>query len=114
MTYAALEATLEEYVSGRAAQNVPVARMMAMALDEIERRAETLAAALSNAGLQTEIVDGFSTVGGGSAPGSQLPTRLVALTLPAAARRGASRRPTASHRAHRGRSHRDRSSDRRT
>ena len=84
MTYAALEATLEEYVSGRAAQNVPVARMMAMALDEIERRAEALAAALSNAGLQTEIVDGFSTIGGGSAPGSQLPTRLVALTLPAA------------------------------
>jgi L-seryl-tRNA(Ser) seleniumtransferase len=84
MTYAALEATLEEYVSGRAAQNIPVARMMAMALDELERRAEALAAALSNAGLQTEIVDGFSTIGGGSAPGSQLPTRLVALTLPAA------------------------------
>jgi L-seryl-tRNA(Ser) seleniumtransferase len=58
--------------------------MMALALDEIERRAEALAAALSNAGLQTEIVDGFSTIGGGSAPGSQLSTRLVALTLPAA------------------------------
>ena len=84
MTYAALEATLEEYVSGRAAQTVPVARMMSMALDEIERRATALAAALSSAGLQTEIIDGFSTIGGGSAPGSQLPTRLVALTLPAA------------------------------
>ena len=84
MTYAALEATLEEYVSGRAAQTVPVARMMTMTLDEIERRATSLAAALSNAGLQTEIVDGFSTIGGGSAPGAQLPTRLLALTLPAA------------------------------
>jgi L-seryl-tRNA(Ser) seleniumtransferase len=84
MTYAALEATLEEYVSGRAAQTVPVAQMIAMGLDEIEQRAGTLAAALSNAGLQTEIVDGFSAIGGGSAPGSQLPTRLVALTLPAA------------------------------
>ena len=83
MTYAALEATLAEYVSGRATQTVPVARMVAIALDEIERRADALAAALSNAGLQTEIVDGFSTIGGGSAPGSQLPTRLVAMTLPA-------------------------------
>ena len=84
MTYAALEATLEEYVSGRAAHTVPVARMMSMALDAIERRATALAAALASAGLQTEIIDGFSTIGGGSAPGSQLPTRLVALTLPAA------------------------------
>ena len=84
MTYAALEATLEEYVSGRAARTVPVARMMTMTVDEIERRATSLAAALSNAGLQTEIIDGFSTIGGGSAPGSQLPTRLVTLTLPAA------------------------------
>jgi L-seryl-tRNA(Ser) seleniumtransferase len=83
MTYAALEATLEEYVSGRAAQTIPVARMMTMALDEIERRAGTLAAALSSAGLQAEVIDGFSTIGGGSAPGSRLPTRLVALTLPA-------------------------------
>ena len=84
MTYAALEATLEEYVSGRAARTVPVARMMTMTVDEIDRRATSLAAALSNAGLQAEIIDGFSTIGGGSAPGSQLATRLVALTLPAA------------------------------
>ena len=115
MTYAALEATLEEYVSGRAAQTVPVARMMTMALDEIERRATSLAAALSNAGLQTEIIDGFSTIGGGSAPGSTAADAAGGLDAAGCtARRGATRRPPASHRAHRGRSRRDRSADGRT
>jgi len=83
MTYAALEATLEEYATGRAQQTVPVTRMMAMSLEDIGRRADALASSLSTAGLQAEVIDGFSTIGGGSAPGSQLPTRLVALTMPA-------------------------------
>jgi L-seryl-tRNA(Ser) seleniumtransferase len=38
---------------------------------------------LDAAGLVVDVIDGVSTIGGGSAPGSQLPTRLVALTLPA-------------------------------
>ena len=42
MTYAALEATLQEYAAGRAATTVPVARMLALGLDEIRRRAEAL------------------------------------------------------------------------
>ena len=79
MTYAALEATLEEYAAGRAAETVPVARMIAMPIEEIGRRADALAARLSNAGVQAIVVDGESTIGGGSAPGSALPTRLVAL-----------------------------------
>jgi L-seryl-tRNA(Ser) seleniumtransferase len=83
MTYAALEATLEEHAAGRAAETVPVARMMALSLEELGRRAKDLASALEAAGLQPEIVDGVSTIGGGSAPGSQLPTRLVTLTQPA-------------------------------
>jgi L-seryl-tRNA(Ser) seleniumtransferase len=84
MTYAALEATLEEYAAGRAQQTVPVARMITTPVDEIRHRAEALSATISSAGLHAEVVDGFSTVGGGSAPGSQLPTRLVALMMPAA------------------------------
>jgi L-seryl-tRNA(Ser) seleniumtransferase len=83
MTYAALEATLEEYAAGRAQQTVPVARMIALPVDEIGRRAEALSAQISSAGLGAEVVNGFSTVGGGSAPGSELPTRLVALSAPA-------------------------------
>ncbi len=83
MTYAALEATLEEHAASRAPQTVPVARMIAMPTDEIGRRATALTAAIAAAGLQADVVDGFSTIGGGSAPGSQLPTRLVALRMPA-------------------------------
>jgi len=77
MTYAALEATLEEYAADRAASAVPVPAMMAMPVDAIERRARALAENLNAAGVRTRIVDGASTIGGGSAPGSTLPTRLI-------------------------------------
>ena len=83
MTYAAFEATLEEYAAGRAQETVPVMRMLTMTTDAIAARADALARALSAAGLVVEVIDGMSTIGGGSAPGSQLPTRLIALALPA-------------------------------
>lgn len=78
LTYAALEATLASYVAGRAVEEIPVARMIVMTADEIGRRAGKVAAALPS-GLDVEIVEGQSTIGGGSAPGSALPTRLIAL-----------------------------------
>ena len=75
MTYAALEATLAEYAAGRAAATVPVQRMLAMTADEIRARAEALAAAIARrSGWRVEIVAGASAVGGGSAPGVELPT----------------------------------------
>jgi len=80
MTYAALEATLAEYVAGRAARTVPVQRMLTMTADEIRARAEGLASAIGRiAGWRAELVDGVSAIGGGSAPGVELPTRLVAI-----------------------------------
>ncbi|CAN5753702.1 L-seryl-tRNA(Sec) selenium transferase [soil metagenome] len=78
MTYAALEATLQANASGRP-EEVPVARMIAMAAPEIGARAERLAAALSGTPLRCAVIDGFSTIGGGSAPGATLPTRLLQL-----------------------------------
>jgi L-seryl-tRNA(Ser) seleniumtransferase len=84
MAYAALEATLEEYAVGRAQAAVPVARMIATTAKEIGHRADALASTLAAAGLQVEVIDGDSTIGGGSAPGSKLPTRLVALSVPSA------------------------------
>ena len=77
LTYAALEATLEEHAIGRAQEGVPVQRMLRMSADEIGGRAGALAAALNASGWTARVIDGMSTVGGGSAPGSQLPTRLV-------------------------------------
>ena len=66
MTYAALEATLEEHAAGRASETVPVARMIDASAAEIGVRAEALAGALASAGLIVDVVDGFSTIGGGS------------------------------------------------
>ena len=84
LTYAALEATLQAYASERW-DEVPVLRMLRMTVEEIGQRAERLAAALRDAGLRADVIDGESTVGGGSAPGSAIATRLVVLDMPGAA-----------------------------
>jgi len=82
LTYAALEATLEEFSAGRAHLTVPVARMLALTAGQIDGRATALATLLTSQGFSATVIDGESTVGGGSAPGSILPTRLVAVTHP--------------------------------
>jgi L-seryl-tRNA(Ser) seleniumtransferase len=80
MTYAALHATLAEYAAGRAAMTVPVQRMLSMTADEVLRRATALKTALAETdGWITELMPGGSAIGGGSAPGLELPTWLVAL-----------------------------------
>jgi L-seryl-tRNA(Ser) seleniumtransferase len=80
LTYAALEATLVEHARGRAAATVPVIQMLTMAVEDIDRRARALVIDLTGAaGLRASIVDGLSAIGGGSAPGTRLPTRLVAI-----------------------------------
>ena len=78
MTYAALEATLQGHLAGRV-EDVPVTRMIAATAAEIGVRAERLAATLEGTPIKGTVVDGFSTIGGGSAPGSALPTRLLQL-----------------------------------
>jgi L-seryl-tRNA(Ser) seleniumtransferase len=82
LTYAALEATLEEFAAGRAEVNVPVAAMLMVPLDEIERRARVIAEALSERGITATVIDGESAIGGGSAPGATVPTKLVAIEHP--------------------------------
>ena len=79
LTYAALEATLQAY-SGDRSLDVPVIQMIAVSLDELDHRAVRLAGTLKSSELSATIVAGSSTIGGGSAPGSALPTRLVRLT----------------------------------
>jgi len=71
---AGLAATLTHYLKGEAEQKVPVWWMISMPLDEIERRAQEWAAHL---GALAAVVGGESVVGGGSLPGSILPTKLV-------------------------------------
>ncbi len=91
LTYAALEATLLAYVKG-AHDSIPALRMMGLTKDEIGKRAEAIASrvqavaetkksATSSARRMTvELVDGESVIGGGAAPSSGLPTRLLALS----------------------------------
>jgi L-seryl-tRNA(Ser) seleniumtransferase len=80
MTYAALTGTLAEYAAGRALDTVPVLRMLTRSPASIEARAGAVAAALTSSGVyDCEILDGRSTIGGGTTPGLTLPTKLLAL-----------------------------------
>jgi L-seryl-tRNA(Ser) seleniumtransferase len=80
LTYAALEATLVAYVK-RDYEAIPTLRMMGLTKQEIGARAGKLAAGVQSepARLKIEVVDGESVIGGGAAPSSVLPTRLLAL-----------------------------------
>ncbi len=80
LTYAALEGTLLEYIAGHAAGNVPVARMLAMPLDALDTRARKLVAAVGpHSRFEMDVRDGVAMVGGGSAPGIPVPTKVIAL-----------------------------------
>jgi L-seryl-tRNA(Ser) seleniumtransferase len=79
ITLAMLEATLSEYRAGRAATTVPVQRMLHLSADEIETRAQALAESLAASGWRVALVSGSSAVGGGSAPGLELPTVLLSI-----------------------------------
>jgi L-seryl-tRNA(Ser) seleniumtransferase len=73
---AGLIATLAHYLKDEAISKIPVWRMIATPVAEIEKRARLWAQALE--GL-ARVVDGESMIGGGSLPGGTLPTKLLAL-----------------------------------
>jgi L-seryl-tRNA(Ser) seleniumtransferase len=80
-TLAGLQATLLAYLEGKAAQEVPVWRMIATPVQVLARRARKWQRALKEAGAPTSVVAAESTVGGGSLPGQTLPTRALALEV---------------------------------
>ena len=80
MTYSALEATLRVYQRGAAETEVPVIRALAATQTELSVRALGFAEQVVRLrGLNVSVQPGFSVVGGGSAPGIELPTTLVAV-----------------------------------
>ena len=83
MFYAALEATLLAYLR-EDYDSIPVLRMMRISGDELERRVEHLAGQLRAIcpTLHVEVIEARSVLGGGAAPGSTLPTRILALKSP--------------------------------
>lgn len=83
LTLAALEATLYSYRRGRAVQEIPVWRMIAAPIAELQARAAGWRTFLAAQGIVAEVHTGESAVGGGSLPGETLPTALLAIDHPA-------------------------------
>ncbi|MCH8200676.1 MAG: L-seryl-tRNA(Sec) selenium transferase [Chloroflexi bacterium] len=75
-TIAGLHATLLHYLRGEALTQVPVWRMIAAPVAEIETRAKFWKRSL---GRRAKVVDGRSMVGGGSLPEESLPTKLLSI-----------------------------------
>ncbi len=80
-TIAGVQANLLHYLKGEAEREIPIWRMIALSAAELAGRAEALAAQVARLGLTVRVVDGQSTIGGGSLPGETLPTKLVALQV---------------------------------
>ena len=78
MFYAALEATLLAYLR-EDYDSIPALRMMRISEDALAQRAKQIAERLraSCPNLQVEVIESRSVLGGGAAPGSTLPTRVL-------------------------------------
>lgn len=81
LCYAALEATLAAYLRERP-EEIPLLRMLALPVGEIERRCRTLAEALGKGVAKIQPVR--TMIGGGSAPGKSLPSCALVLSSAAA------------------------------
>ena len=73
---AALAETLLHYLKGEALEKIPVWKMISAPVAKVNKRARTWAASIGGV---ARVVDGETMVGGGSLPGSTLPTRMVAI-----------------------------------
>lgn len=72
---AGLAVTLMHYLKEEAVAKIPIWRMIATPLKDIEKRAQNWAKACDS-----KVIDGETMVGGGSLPGGSLPTKLVAIS----------------------------------
>jgi L-seryl-tRNA(Ser) seleniumtransferase len=74
---AGLTATLLHYLKDEAEREIPIWKMMSLTPKQVKSRAEAWRLTLR----QGEIVEGESTVGGGSLPGESMPTYLLSLAV---------------------------------
>ncbi len=81
LTFAALEATVAAYLAGRALTEIPVQTALHAKKESITERSRVFIAQVPRQNhLTLELLDGYSVIGGGSAPETQLPTTLISLT----------------------------------
>ncbi|MCE9644928.1 MAG: L-seryl-tRNA(Sec) selenium transferase [Chloroflexi bacterium] len=74
---AGVSATLLHYLKDEAEREIPILKMLSLSLKQIKGRAE----AWTNELGQGQVVEGESTVGGGSLPGESMKTFLLSLTV---------------------------------
>jgi len=71
---AGLEFAARAHLDGAAAERLPLYRMLALSMDKLRRRAESLMTALREGGVDCRVINTESTVGGGSLPEEGFPS----------------------------------------
>lgn len=82
---AALQTTVDLYLSGHAAEEIPMIAMLSRTCDELRVRANPIAAALEPLPLKAKVIECSGQVGGGTLPHCAIPSISIALrpnTLP--------------------------------
>ncbi len=82
LVLSALEATVDLYLSGRAAERVPALAMLALSTDQLRARAELIVGALASIPMGLQIGDARSQIGGGTLPRSSVPSITIDLQRP--------------------------------
>jgi L-seryl-tRNA(Ser) seleniumtransferase len=81
LTYAALEATLMDYLAN-SHESIPILRMLHVSPQEIRSRCERIVSELDSSSFTAEVVPVESLIGGGTAPGARLRSYSIALRHP--------------------------------
>jgi L-seryl-tRNA(Ser) seleniumtransferase len=79
LTYAALEATLMDYLSDKT-DSIPIVRMLRTSPTEVLKRCEWIVGQVNSLNLAADVVPALSLIGGGTAPAARLPSSAVALS----------------------------------
>jgi L-seryl-tRNA(Ser) seleniumtransferase len=77
---AALEATLVSHQKGMAQAEVPVIQMLSLTAEEIRQRAQSIVDGLKPNGVQIDLLESESALGGGAGPTSAFPSIVIAIT----------------------------------
>jgi len=84
LTLSALEETLKLYLNPeKLRERLPALRLMTRSLDEIETMANKATELINNqegVDIEAALLEGSSLIGGGSLPGSELPTSLISIS----------------------------------
>ncbi len=80
MFLAGLERVLLHYLKGEATQKITAWQIISTSLEALQTRAESIKGELEKSGVDIDIQESQSTIGGGSLPGETLPTITVSVT----------------------------------